>query len=246
MYERLTNAIANSNHIVFFGGAGVSTESGIPDFRSAGGLYDAEFEGCPPEEILSATYFWKKPELFYRFYREKMLFPNAKPGRAHYILAELERCGKLSCVITQNIDGLHQVAGSRNVLELHGTVHRNCCTVCGKTYDLDYILHCSGIPRCAACGGLMKPCVTLYGEMLPEGVFEQAVAEVQRADLLIIGGTSLTVYPAASLASYFQGEYIAILNKTATPADRAASIVIRDSVGAALDTAVQSWKAQRG
>jgi len=244
MYEQLAEAVKKSKNIVFFGGAGVSTESGIPDFRSAGGLYDADFEGCSPEEILSADYFRRNPELFYKFYRERMLFPDAKPGKAHAALAALERGGKLSCVITQNIDGLHQAAGSRMVLELHGTVHKNRCMVCGKIYNMYDILNSSGIPRCAACGGLIKPCVTLYGEMLPDGVFEAAAAVIRRADLLIIGGTSLTVYPAAGLASYFKGNCIAVLNRAATPADRDASIVIRDSVGTVLEDVVENWKSQ--
>ncbi len=246
MYEQLTKAVADHKNIVFFGGAGVSTESGIPDFRSADGLYAAEFGGCAPEEILSAPFFRRNPELFYKFYKEKMLFPDAKPGKAHDALAELERVGKLSCVITQNIDGLHQAAGSRTVLELHGTVRRNRCTGCGESYDLNHILQSSGVPRCTACGAVVKPCVTLYGETLPEGVFEAAAGYVRRADFLIIGGTSLTVYPAAGLASYFRGDCIAVLNRAATAADRAAAIVIRDPVGEVLDTAVKSWKALFG
>ena len=240
MYESLTDAIKKSKYLVFFGGAGVSTESGIPDFRSADGLYGTSFEGCSPEEILSASCFQSNPELFYKFYREKMLFPDAKPGKAHFALAELERRGKCRCVITQNIDGLHQSAGSKMVLELHGTVHKNRCMRCGRTYALDAILKSEGLPRCKLCGGLIKPCVTLYGEPLPEGVFEAAAAAVRRADLLIIGGTSLTVYPAAGLASLFQGDCIAVLNRDATPADRTAGIVIRDPVGEVLDAAVKA------
>lgn len=241
-YEEFINAAKKCRHMVFFGGAGVSTESGIPDFRSASGLYQSDYGGISPEEILSAGYFQTHKESFYKFYREKMVFPDVKPGKAHIALAELERMHRLSCVITQNIDGLHQAAGSRNVLELHGTVHQNSCISCGRQYGLREILDSSGVPHCSVCGGIIKPCVTLYGEMLPEGVFEAAADAVARADLLLIGGTSLTVYPAAGLAVYFHGDYLAVLNKTATPADRSADFVIRDSVGEVLSELVNALR----
>lgn len=231
--------------MVFFGGAGVSTECGIPDFRSAGGLYRSEYGGISPEEILSAGYFKTHTELFYEFYREKMVFPDVKPGKAHIALAELERMRRLSCVITQNIDGLHQAAGSKNVLELHGTVHQNACISCGRHYGLREILDSSGVPHCSICGGVIKPCVTLYGEMLPDGVFEAAADAVAHADCLLIGGTSLTVYPAAGLAEYFHGSYLAVLNKTATPADRSADFVIRDPVGEVLTELAEALRQEQ-
>lgn len=234
MTEQLKEWIYSSKNTVFFGGAGVSTECGIPDFRSAGGLYRSDYGGAAPEQIISAEYFAHHTELFYQFYREKMLFPGVQPGKAHRALAALERDDLLSCVITQNIDGLHQAAGSQNVLELHGTVHQNRCVSCGKMTDLNSIYQSRGVPRCTDCGGMIKPCVTLYGEMLPEGVFEAAIQAVCAAELLIIGGTSLTVYPAAGLVSYFTGKHLVILNKDATPADLAASLVIRDPVGEVL------------
>jgi NAD-dependent deacetylase len=206
--------IDGSDNIVFFGGAGVSTESGIPDFRSVDGLYSQKYD-YPPETILSLSFFLRKPEVFYKFYREKMIFKDAHPNPAHLTLAAWELAGKLSAVVTQNIDGLHQTAGSRNVIELHGTVHKNRCMRCKKSYGLDFILNSSGVPKCS-CGGIIKPDVVLYEEQLDQTVIEKAVREIACADMLIIGGTSLSVYPAAGFVQAFCGKYIAILNKTPT------------------------------
>ena len=203
--------IGKANRIVFFGGAGVSTESGIPDFRSQDGLYNQKYKH-PPEQILSHTFFLRHTEEFYEFYREKMLFPDAKPNSAHYKLAQWEKEGKLSAVITQNIDGLHQKAGSKKVLELHGSIWRNTCMQCGKTYPLEKILNSTGIVRCD-CGGIVKPDVVLYEEPLDGAVLEEAVKELERADLLLIGGTSLNVYPASGLIDYFGGNNIIVINK---------------------------------
>ena len=206
--------------IVFFGGAGVSTESGIPDFRSTGGLYHQEWK-YPPETILSHTFYKSNPEEFFRFYRAKMLCPDAKPNAAHKKLAEWEREGKLLAVVTQNIDGLHQAAGSKQVYELHGSVHRNYCEKCGKFYDLDHILHTTGVPRCD-CGGIIKPDVVLYEEALNDRVIDGAVNAIAQADLLIVGGTSLNVWPAAGLINYFRGDRLALINKSPVARDLAA------------------------
>ena len=215
--------------IVFFGGAGVSTESGIPDFRSTGGLYHQEWK-YPPETILSHTFYKSNPEEFFRFYRAKMLCPDAKPNAAHKKLAEWEREGKLLAVVTQNIDGLHQAAGSKQVYELHGSVHRNYCEKCGKFYDLDHILHTTGIPRCD-CGGVIKPDVVLYEEALNDRVIDGAVNAIAQADLLIVGGTSLNVWPAAGLINYFRGDRLALINKSPVARDLAAGLVITDPIG---------------
>ena len=224
-----TNA---AQRIVFFGGAGVSTESGIPDFRSTGGLYHQEWK-YPPETILSHTFYKSNPEEFFRFYRAKMLCPDAKPNAAHKKLAEWERQGKLLAVVTQNIDGLHQAAGSRTVYELHGSVHRNHCEKCGKSYSLDYILHTTGVPRCG-CGGIIKPDVVLYEEALNDKVVDGAVNAIAQADLLMVGGTSLNVWPAAGLINYFRGERLALINKSAVARDLAAGLVITDPIGEVL------------
>lgn len=226
----LQEIIDDSKRIVFFGGAGVSTESGIPDFRSQDGLYNQKYD-YPPEQIVSHTFFTRKTEEFYRFYKDRMIFPKAKPNAAHKKLAELERAGKLSAVITQNIDGLHQAAGSVNVIELHGSVHRNYCMNCGKSYSLDEIMASEGVPKCD-CGGLIKPDVVLYEESLNTSDIERAVNEISKADCLIIGGTSLAVYPAAGLVHYFKGKYLVVINKSTLDAD--ADLVINDSIGEVL------------
>ncbi len=228
----LQEIIDDSKRIVFFGGAGVSTESGIPDFRSADGLYSQQYK-YPPEQIVSHTFFTRYPDEFYRFYRDRMIFPDAKPNAAHLKLAELERAGKLSAVITQNIDGLHQAAGSKNVIELHGSVHRNYCTKCGKFYGLSAVTESAGIPECE-CGGRIKPDVVLYEESLNSEDIENAVTEIASADTLIIGGTSLVVYPAAGFVNYFKGKHLVVINKSPTNADKNAELVIADSIGEVL------------
>nr|MBR4279870.1 NAD-dependent protein deacylase [Clostridia bacterium] len=229
MYEELQRIISASRRIVFFGGAGVSTESGIPDFRSVDGLYNQTY-AFPPETILSATFFRQHTEEFYRFYRNKMLPLEARPNAAHIFLAELERAGKLTAVITQNIDGLHQKAGSKNVLELHGSVHRNRCLKCAKFFPPEYIQDSQGIPECP-CGGVIKPEVVLYEEGLDDAVLSAAVHHIRQADALIIAGTSLTVYPAAGLVRYFRGQSLLLINRDATSMDNEADLVIHDSVG---------------
>lgn len=221
--------IDESHHIVFFGGAGVSTESGIPDFRSVDGLYNQKYD-YPPETILSHTFYMEKTDEFFRFYRDKMLEPGAKPNAAHQKLAELEAAGKLTAVITQNIDGLHQAAGSRKVLELHGSVHRNYCLKCGKFYDARQIREMKGVPYCE-CGGQIKPDVVLYEEGLDTGTIREAISCISRADMLIIGGTSLAVYPAAGLIDYYRGDRLVLINKSPTPMDRRASLLIQDAIG---------------
>lgn len=225
--------IDESSKIVFFGGAGVSTESGIPDFRSTDGLYNMQFK-YPPETIISRSFFDRDPEEFYRFYRDKMLFPDAKPNAAHLKLAELERAGKLKAVVTQNIDGLHQAAGSGVVYELHGSVHRNYCMKCRQFYDLDFIYHSQGIPKCRVCGGIVKPDVVLYEENLDEETMEAAVLAISRADMLIIGGTSLAVYPAAGLIRYYQGDKLVLINKSPTPYDNRANLILNGPIGEIL------------
>lgn len=227
--EQLCQWIEESSNIVFFGGAGVSTESGIPDFRSVDGLYHQQYD-YPPETILSHTFFRRKPEEFYRFYRAKMLCLDAEPNAAHQKLAKWEAEGKLKAVITQNIDGLHQKAGSRRVLELHGSVLRNYCEDCGKFYDAEDILHSEGVPRCS-CGGEIKPDVVLYEEGLDQKTLTDAVSYISRAEVLIVGGTSLAVYPAAGLLDYYQGNKLVLINRTATPKDAMADLVIQGSIG---------------
>lgn len=234
--EKLRRMIDESRDVVFFGGAGMSTESGIPDFRSAHGLYNRA-EGKSYEEMLSIDYFMRDPDAFWSFYKSVMLYPDARPNAGHFALARLEKQGKLRAVLTQNIDGLHQDAGSRNVLELHGTVRRNLCLRCGKAYDLAYVLAQPGTPRCA-CGGTLRPDIVFYGETLNERVLTAAVRAVERCDLLIVGGTSLTVYPAAGLVEYRRRAKLALLNRDETPYDRRADLIVRDSVAQALDAAV--------
>ena len=228
--ETLAQWIRESSSAVFFGGAGVSTESGIPDFRSVDGLYNQRYDE-PPETIISHSYFEAKPEKFYRFYKDKMLCLEAKPNAAHKRLAEWEAAGHLCAVVTQNIDGLHQAAGSKRVYELHGSVHRNYCTHCRKFFDAKYVKESDGIPRCDACGGLIKPDVVLYEEGLDGEILRGAVNAIAQADLLIIGGTSLVVYPAAGLVNYYRGNRLVIVNKAPTPADRSADLVLQGPIG---------------
>ena len=228
----LQQMVDECQRIVFFGGAGVSTESGIPDFRSVDGLYNQKYD-YPPEEILSHDFFMRKTEEFYRFYRDKMLISGAKPNKAHLKLAELEKAGKLSAVVTQNIDGLHQAAGSRNVLELHGSVLRNRCMKCRKFYDFEYIKSSEGVPKCE-CGGIIKPEVVLYQESLDDDVTTRAVYEIIKAEMLIIAGTSLTVYPAAGMVRYFGGKYLVLINRDETHMDSVCDLVIHDKVGEVL------------
>lgn len=235
----LRKMINDSNNIVFFGGAGVSTESGIPDFRSSRGLYNSgKYMGRSPEEIISRSFFDRYPKLFYDFYKEKLIFKDAKPNKAHVALANLENAGKLKAVITQNIDGLHQDAGSKVVYELHGSVRRNYCMDCGKSYDLDYILNADGVPKCSSCGGTVKPDVVLYEEPLDMDIFGLAERAVMNADMLIIGGTSLVVYPAAQLVNYYRGRKLVVINKDDTSSDSKADLVIHDAIGKVLGSAV--------
>ena len=230
--KRLQELIDKYDNIVFFGGAGVSTESGIPDFRSQDGLYNQKYD-YPPETILSHTFFMRKPEEFFKFYRDKMLCDTAKPNAAHLKLAEMEQTGKLKAVITQNIDNLHQMAGSKNVIELHGSIHRNYCTKCHKFYDLDYIIQSDGVPKCS-CGGIIKPDVVLYEEGLNNDDIENAIRYISEADTLIIGGTSLVVYPAAGLIRYFRGKHLVVINMSPTQTDSQADLLIADKIGKVL------------
>ena len=227
--QNLKNLIEKSNNIVFFGGAGVSTESGIPDFRSKDGLYNQKYK-YPPEEILSHTFFMNKTVGFYEFYREKLNSLKYQPNITHLKLTELEKQGKLKAIITQNIDGLHQKAGSKNVLELHGSVLRNYCMECGKFYDAEFIFNSKGIPRCD-CGGIVKPDVVLYEESLNDDILENSVRAIQNVDLMIVAGTSLTVYPASGLINYFRGENLVLINRDVTPYDGRANLVINESLG---------------
>lgn len=231
--NELQAIINQSKSIVFFGGAGVSTESGIPDFRSVDGLYNQKYD-YPPEEILSHSFFMSNTEEFYRFYRDKMLCLNAKPNKAHFKLAELEKSGKLTAVVTQNIDGLHQLAGSHNVFELHGSVHRNYCMKCHKEFNVEFMLKSSGIPRCT-CGGIIKPDVVLYEEGLDNSTVNSALSAISNCDTLIIAGTSLTVYPAAGFIRYFKGNNLILINRDKTPLDSSCDLVIHEKVGEVLD-----------
>ena len=228
--ETLKKWIDNSDNIVFFGGAGVSTESGIPDFRSVDGLYNQQYD-YPPETILSHTFFRRNTEEFYRFYRAKMLALDAKPNAAHKKLAQWEQEGKLKAVVTQNIDGLHQAAGSKMVYELHGIVHRNYCQKCGAFYDARYMLESKGIPKCEKCGGIIKPDVVLYEEGLDDATMRGAIRAISHADVLIIGGTSLTVYPAAGLIDYYNGNKLVLINKSVTPMDSRADLLVQGPIG---------------
>lgn len=240
--ETLRNWIRESSNIVFFGGAGVSTESGIPDFRSVDGLYQQKY-AYPPEAIISHSFYMRNPEEFYRFYRDRMLYPEAKPNAAHLALAKLEAAGKLRAVITQNIDGLHQAAGSHEVLELHGSVHRNYCTHCGKFFPLSAVLESEGVPYCDVCGGVIKPDVVLYEEGLDPAVLEKAVRYIAEAEVLIVGGTSLVVYPAAGLIDYYRGSRLALINRDQTGRDSAADLCIHARIGEVLNAAVTGCEA---
>lgn len=231
--EKLQEIIDDSSRIVFFGGAGVSTESGIPDFRSADGIYHQTFR-YSPEQVVSHSFFMKYPEVFYEFYKDKMMCLDAKPNPAHVKLAELERAGKLAAVVTQNIDGLHQAAGSRNVYELHGSIHRNYCMDCGKFYDAGYVKESQGVPRCS-CGGMIKPDVVLYEEGLDQDVISGAVQAISAADTLIIGGTSLVVYPAAGFIDYFRGKHLVVINKSATAKSVRAELSIAGPIGEVMN-----------
>lgn len=232
MLKNLQKIIDESKSVVFFGGAGISTESGIPDFRSVDGLYNQKYD-VPPEKILSHTYFMEETEKFYDFYRDKMIALWAKPNPAHLKLAELEKCGKIRAVITQNIDGLHQQAGSKIVYELHGSVHRNYCMKCGRFFDAQFILNSTGVPKCQ-CGGTIKPDVVLYEEPLDDKTFTSAERAIMTADTLIVSGTSLTVYPAAGMIRYFQGDNLVLINRDETPADKYANLVIHGKAGEVL------------
>ena len=231
--KSLQEIIDGAKRLVFFGGAGVSTESGIPDFRSVDGLYNQRY-AYPPETILSHSFFEVRPAEFFEFYRDRMLFPNAKPNKAHTWLAKFEETGRLTGVVTQNIDGLHQAAGSRRVFELHGSVHRNSCMDCGKFFPMETILHSTGIPRCE-CGGVIKPDVVLYEEGLDDATVRGALRVISQADVLIVAGTSLTVYPAAGFLDAFSGRHLILINRDPTPADGRAELVIHDKVGEVLD-----------
>ena len=230
--EQLKKWVEESDNIVFFGGAGVSTESGIPDFRSENGLYRQKYK-YPPEQMLSHSFFMSHTEEFFQYYKDQMLVLDVKPNKAHLALARLEAAGKVKAVVTQNIDGLHQAAGSKNVLELHGSIHRNYCMQCGKFYDGVYVKAQPGIPRCS-CGGVIKPDVVLYDEALDQDVLSRSVQAISRADMLIIGGTSLVVYPAAGLVQYYRGNKLVLINKGSTPIDRSAALVINGAIGDAL------------
>ncbi len=231
--KTLKEWIDGSNNIVFFGGAGVSTESGIPDFRSVDGLYNQKYD-YPPETILSHTFFWRKTEEFYRFYRDKMIIDNVKPNAAHYKLAEWEAAGKLKAVITQNIDGLHQLAGSKEVMELHGSVHRNYCDKCHAFYGIEAITGSEGVPKCPECNGVIKPDVVLYEEGLDDMVITKSIQYISNADVLIIGGTSLAVWPAAGLIDYYRGDKLVLINKSRTQRETRANLIIEGKIGEVL------------
>lgn len=228
--KRLKEIVDSTDNLVFFGGAGVSTESGIPDFRSTDGLYNIKYK-YPPETIVSHTFFVRKTEEFYDFYKDKMMALDAKPNKAHEKLAQWEKEGKCKAVITQNIDGLHQMAGSKNVLELHGSIHRNYCTKCGRFFDAAYVKNSTGVPMCDECGGLIKPDVVLYEEGLDNQTISDAVYAISHAEVLIIGGTSLAVYPAAGMIDYFKGTHLILINRSATPRDGQADLIINESIG---------------
>lgn len=239
--EKLTQILRDSNNIVFFGGAGCSCESGIPDFRSASGLWNEKLKiNLTPEQLVSHTMFMKYPKEFFEFYRDKLIYPDAKPNAAHIALAKLEEMGKLKAVVTQNIDGLHQAAGSKHVYELHGSVLRNYCVKCHAFYDEKFILESKGVPTCTKCGGNVKPDVVLYEEGLDDNVIRGAIAAISKADTLIIGGTSLVVYPAAGLINYFRGKNLILINKSSTSADSNADLVIHDAIGKVLGEAVNN------
>lgn len=239
--EQLTKILKESNNIVFFGGAGVSTESGIPDFRSANGLFNEKLNiTFTPEQLVSHSFYIRYPKEFFNFYKAKLIYPQAKPNKAHIALAKLEEMGKLKAVITQNIDGLHQAAGSKNVFELHGSVLRNYCVKCHAFYDEKFILDSKDVPTCTKCGGNVKPDVVLYEEGLDDNVIRDSVRAIANADTLIIGGTSLVVYPAAGLIDYFKGKNLILINKSSTSADNKADLVIHDSIGKVLSMVINN------
>ena len=239
--KKLANMIKESNNIVFFGGAGVSTESNIPDFRSASGLFNEKLnKNFTPEQLVSHSFYIRYPEEFYKFYKDKLVYKEARPNKAHIALAKLEKIGKLKAIVTQNIDGLHQMAGSKNVLELHGSIHRNYCTKCNKFFNLDEMLNLDGIvPYCDTCKNIIKPDVVLYEEGLDDNVISKTISSISSSDLLIIGGTSLVVYPAASFINYFKGKNMVLINKSKTPYDSKADLVINDSIGVILDEVIK-------
>ncbi len=239
--KKLANMIKESNNIVFFGGAGVSTESNIPDFRSASGLFNEKLnKNFTPEQLVSHSFYIRYPEEFYKFYKDKLVYKEARPNKAHIALAKLEKIGKLKAIVTQNIDGLHQMAGSKNVLELHGSIHRNYCTKCNKFFNLDEMLNLDGIvPYCDTCKNIIKPDVVLYEEGLDDNIISKTISSISSSDLLIIGGTSLVVYPAASFINYFKGKNIVLINKSKTPYDSKADLVINDSIGRILDEVIK-------
>jgi NAD-dependent deacetylase len=239
--DKLISILRESTNIVFFGGAGVSTESNIPDFRSSNGLFSEKLNATfTPEQLVSHSFYTRYPEEFFKFYRSKLIYPEARPNRGHLALARLEEMGKLKAIITQNIDGLHQMAGSKNVFELHGSIHRNYCAKCHAFYDTEFILESEGVPTCTKCGGRVKPDVVLYEECLDDDVIMGAVDAISKADTLIIGGTSLVVYPAAGLIDYFNGKYLVLINKSSTSADSRADLVINDSIGKVLSEVVNA------
>ncbi len=240
MNERLLEILKNSNNIVFFGGAGVSTASNIPDFRSSSGLFNQRLNrSLTPEQMVSRSFFERYPEDFFEFYKEKLVYPEAKPNNCHIALAKLEKMGKLKAIVTQNIDGLHQMAGSKKVYELHGSIHRNYCRNCHSFFDVKYILQYDGVPRCTHCDGIVKPDVVLYDEALDDEVVFNSIRAIEQADTLIIGGTSLVVYPAAGLIDYFHGKNMVLINKSITSADEQASLVIHDSIDQVLYEVVE-------
>jgi NAD-dependent deacetylase len=236
MNSKLSEIISGSDNIVFFGGAGVSTESGIPDFRSADGIYNMKYK-YPPEQILSLSFFKRKPDAFYEFYREKLMYPDILPNKAHYALARLEKQGKLQAIVTQNVDGLHHMAGSSKVLELHGSGTRYYCMNCNEKYPPEFILNSTGIPLCD-CGGIVRPDVVLFEEMLDMNIVNKAKNAINNAEVLIVGGTSLNVYPAAGLVDFYKGDKLVLINKTGTPYDRFANLVIRENIGETLENAI--------
>lgn len=239
--EQLTKILKESNNIVFFGGAGVSTESGTPDFRSSNGLFNEKLNiTFTPEQLVSHSFYIRYPKEFFNFYKAKLIYPEAKPNAAHMALAKLEEMGKLKAVITQNIDGLHQAAGSKNVFELHGSVLRNYCVKCHAFYDENFILESKGVPTCTKCGGTVKPDVVLYEEGLDDDVIRGSINAISKAETLIIGGTSLVVYPAAGLINYFNGKNLVLINKSTTSADNKSTLVINDSIGKILDKVIKS------
>ena len=241
--DALKKRVYESSNIVFLGGAGVSTESGIPDFRSAKGLYSSQSnKGFSPEQMLSHSFFRSYTGEFFSYYKSNLIYRDALPNKAHVALAKLEEMGKLKAVITQNIDGLHQLAGSRNVLELHGSIHRNYCVSCRETYSLEHILGSEGVPKCSKCGGVVRPDVVLYEEGLDMEVFDKVIDYIRNAEILIIGGTSLNVYPAAGLVDYYRGDCLVLMNKTETSYDRKADFVLREPIGTVMEELIQEWK----